>query len=120
VRYLELLAEATQTTDPAANGAGGTMFRMLGYMAIFFFIFWFIVFRPRKHEQRQREQMLKQLKKHDKVVTIGGMIGTVMEVRDDEVIVKIDDSSNTRVKFIRGSIQRVVNPAEDDKSSKSQ
>lgn len=123
MNMIDLVAQATQAvSEPAEDAAQnrGGMWQMLGYMAILFFIFWFIVFRPRKQEQKQREKLLGQIKKHDKVMTIGGVIGTVMEVRDDEVILKVDDNSNTRMKFIRGSIQKVITPTDkkDDREYK--
>ena len=49
---------------------------------------------------------LASIKKYDKVMTIGGIIGTVMEIREDEVILKVDDNTNTRMKFSRSAIQR--------------
>jgi preprotein translocase subunit YajC len=86
----------------------------LGLMAI---IFWFLLFRPKQKEQKQRNQMLSSLKKYDKVMTIGGVIGTVMEVREDEVVLKVDESTNARIKFSRGAIQRILTSAEPDNKS---
>ena len=83
----------------------GTLLLPLGAI---FLIYYFILLRPRSKEQKQRQGMLNELKKYDKVVTIGGVMGTVMEVREKEVILKVDDSSNTRIKFLRSSIQRVL------------
>ena len=110
--YVELLAQTTQ----AVNGNGpepkavppASPWLMVGWIVIIVFVFWMLLFRPRKQEQKQHEEMLRKLKKHDKVMTIGGVIGTVMEVRDDEVIVKVDDNSNTRMRFARRAIQKVV------------
>jgi preprotein translocase subunit YajC len=72
--------------------------------------FYFIVMRPQlksqKNKRKQHEDLMTNLKKNDKVVTIGGIIGTVAEVADDRVTLKIDD--NTRVKFTRSSIQDLL------------
>lgn len=97
------VTDAVTTSQPAPSAGNPWIF--LGIMAL---VFWFVVFRPRKKEQNQRADMLKSLKKHDKVMTIGGVIGTVMEVRDDEVVLKVDDNSNTRIRFIRSAIQKVL------------
>lgn len=67
--------------------------------------FYFIMMRPQQKEARRRKQMLAALKKNDKVVTIGGIIGTVVDLNDNRVTLRIDDS--TRVKFIRSSIQSI-------------
>lgn len=71
-------------------------------------IFYFLLIRPQKREQAARESMLSALKKNDRVVTIGGMIGTIANITADgqEVTLKVDD--NTRIRMIRSSIQRVL------------
>jgi preprotein translocase subunit YajC len=111
-----LLAQESTTAPeaPTQQPQGGPM-QLLIMFAIFFVIFYFIALRPRQKEQKKRAQMLQAVKKYDKIMTIGGIVGTVMEVREDEVIVKVDDNNNTRIKFTRGSIQRVVNSADTDK-----
>ncbi len=70
---------------------------------------------PRRREQSRRDQLLKNLKKNDRVVTIGGMFGSVVNISGDgkEVTLKVDDS--TRIKFRRTAIADVVSeetPAE--------
>lgn len=116
---MNLLAQATQpTTQPQGPGGGGMMEMLLMFAAIGA-VFYFIMLRPKQKEQKQRQDMLNNVQKYDKVMTIGGVVGTVMEVRDDEVIVKVDESTNTRMKFIRGAIQKVITDKDDklDKAS---
>ena len=52
--------------------------------------------------------MLNAIRKHDRVQTIGGLIGSVVEIKTDTVILKVDESSNTRITFSRSSIQQVI------------
>ena len=52
--------------------------------------------------------MLDTLKKGDRVQTIGGVLGTVVEARDTDVLVKVDESSNTKIRFSRNAIHRVL------------
>lgn len=66
-----------------------------------------------RREKKKRQRMLGALKKGDKVQTIGGMLGAVVEVRDEHVMVKIDENTNTRVKFSRSAIQSVLQDKED-------
>ena len=99
-------------TQPTQPQGPGYMFIWILFAIV---IFWFILFRPKQKERREKQQLLSSIKKYDKVLTIGGIIGTVMEVRDDEVIIKVDDNSNTRMKFIRGAIQKVISSAESEK-----
>ena len=70
--------------------------------------FYFFVIRNQKKEQASREALLAGLKKNDKVVTIGGIIGSVANISADgqEVTLKVDD--NTRIKFTRTAIQKVL------------
>jgi len=69
-----------------------------------------------KTEQKKRDDMLKNMKRGDRVLTIGGILGTVVDVRDSEVMLKVDESSNTKIKFTRDAIKRVVE--EDTAASK--
>ena len=55
--------------------------------------------------------MLSSLKKGDKITSIGGIVGTVIEVRDDEVTVKVDETGNVRMKFARWAIRGVGDAA---------
>ncbi len=64
-----------------------------------------------RRERRRREQLLAGISKFDRVQTIGGIIGTVQEVRGDEVVLKVDENSNTRIRFARSAIQQVIKSA---------
>lgn len=59
-------------------------------------------------EKKKRQAMLSALAKHDRVQTVGGIIGTIVELRDDEMVLKVDESSNTRIRFARSAIQTVL------------
>jgi preprotein translocase subunit YajC len=59
--------------------------------------------------------MLPNVKKGDKITTIGGIVGTIVEMREKDVTVKIDESANTRVKFARWAIRGVGAPDEEEK-----
>ena len=62
----------------------------------------------KKREKREREEMYARLKKNDRILTVGGVIGTLISVKDDEVVLKVDESSNTKMTFIRSSVQRIL------------
>ncbi|MEO1237040.1 MAG: preprotein translocase subunit YajC [Planctomycetota bacterium] len=61
-----------------------------------------------RKEKKRRAQMLEQLAKGAKVQTAGGVLGTVVEVRDEEVVVKVDENSNTRMRFAKSAISAVL------------
>lgn len=69
--------------------------------------FYFFLLRPKNKQEKQRVAMLNALKKGDRIQTIGGILGTVVETRDDEVVVKVDETSNTKITFSRNAIHRV-------------
>lgn len=80
----------------------------LSLMLIVLVIFYVVMIRSKRRQDRQRQDMLNSLKKGDRVQTIGGILGTIVETRDDEVVVKVDESSNTKIRFTRGAIHRVL------------
>ena len=105
----------TQQADPATEGEPGPGARqtkglggMLIPMVLMFIVLYFFLFRGPKKKQQQHKQMLEALKKNDRVRTIGGIIGTVVDIRDDEVVIKIDESNNTKMRLIRGAISKVT------------
>jgi preprotein translocase subunit YajC len=102
ISTLLLLAEEAPKKAPQADG--WTMFVPLVAVAV---LFYFMLIRPQKREQNNRQSMLRALKKNDRVVTIGGIIGTVVNISDgDEITLRVDD--NTRLRFMRSAIQRVL------------
>ncbi len=94
-----------ENTNTGGGSFGGQLiFMLLGLMVLMFIMTSF----SQKKEKRRRAEMLESLKKNDKVVTIGGVIGTVVEVKATEITLKVDESSNTRMRFSRSSIQGVI------------
>jgi preprotein translocase subunit YajC len=71
-------------------------------------VFYFFLFRSKKNTEKKRTDMLNQLKRGDRVQTIGGIIGNVVEAREHEVMLKVDESSNTKIRFARSAIHRVL------------
>jgi len=107
---LHLLADGATTTQPTvpipwwANPQD--MFLVLIFGMLIFFMF--TSSRTRKKEQQMRQDMLKAMKRGDRVLTAGGILGTVVEVRDEDVVLKVDETSNTKIKFTRDAIKRVL------------
>jgi preprotein translocase subunit YajC len=76
-------------------------------------------FSARK-QRKQKEKMVSELKKHDRVVTTGGMIGFVAEVKPDVVVLKLEEGRDTRVTFTRDAIAAVVKRGADEPADKSE
>ncbi|MHC4119558.1 MAG: preprotein translocase subunit YajC [Planctomycetota bacterium] len=87
---------------------GAQQFIFIGLMLVMMYL---ILFRGPRKKQQQHKQMMQELKKNDKVQTIGGIIGTVVDIKDDEVTLKIDESNNTKMKILRSAISK--NMSED-------
>lgn len=81
-------------------------------------IFYFMIIRPQNKKQKETERMLKELKKGDKVVTIGGLRGEVQDVKDDTIVIKVDPDSNTKLEFNRSAVASLVQPPVPQKDAK--
>jgi preprotein translocase subunit YajC len=83
---------------------------MLPFFAIIMVLFWLIVIRPQKSKERDFKTMLANLKKNDRVVTIGGIHGVVTNVQKeiDRVTIRVDESTGTTLRVGLNAIGRVV------------
>ena len=110
--HLLLLAEAA--TDP--QGQGSLLFTLFPFLIIGL-LGWFLMIRPMKRQEHERQALLAALKKNDKVVTSGGIIGIVAAIKEkeDEVTLKVDESSNVRLRVTKGSIVRILGGDEPSK-----
>jgi len=98
--------------EGAEAGAGSVIGSFLPFIAIIL-IFYFLIIRPQNKKRKETEKMLGALKKGDKIVTIGGVYGTIQSVKETTVIVKVDD--NVKLEFLRSAISNVITPAKEDK-----
>ena len=69
---------------------------------------YFVMFRGPKKRQKEQKKVMDDMKKNDRVRTIGGILGTIVDIRDDEVVIKIDESNNTKMRMVRNAIATVV------------
>jgi len=107
-------ATTTVSTDP--NAPGGTprgrgplgSYGNLIFLGLMFVLMYMILFRGPRKKQQQHKQMVQTLSKNDKVRTIGGIIGTVVDIKGDEVTLKVDESNNTKIKVIASAIGKNV------------
>jgi preprotein translocase subunit YajC len=106
------------TMNPLAMGspAGGatqqgSMLPMIGYMVIFFALFYFLMIRPQARREKERKKMIDEMKTGDRVLFCGGMLGTVTNVKDQVLIIKIAD--NVKVEVARGAVLRVLSADEN-------
>ncbi len=102
--------QTTTTAQSDPNAPTGTMKRspfggtQLIFLAMMFVLMYMILFRGPRKKQQQHKQMVQSLSKNDRIQTIGGIIGTVVDIKEDEITLKIDESNNTKIKILRSAI----------------
>ncbi len=104
------LAE-TQAAQAAQAGSMG-MTGMLIYFGVLILVFYFLFIRPNKKRQRTMQNMLDSMQKGDEIVTIGGIMGKVFDIRQDCVIIE-SSADNTKIKFEKTSIAKVLTVHDD-------
>ncbi len=110
------IAQTTQATGATSQPAAPVptwvqMFRSVGSMLPIFLliiVFFWMTSRSRRKQERQKQDMLGAMKRGDRVQTIGGILGNIVEVHENWILVKVDESNNTKVKFARSAIHRVL------------
>ena len=110
----------TLLADAPAGGAplgGGNLWSLAITFLPIIVLFYLLMLRPQKQEQAKRAKMLEALKKNDRVVTVGGMYGVVTNVHPeaDEVTLKVDETTNTKIRVQLSAISRVL--GEENSSS---
>jgi len=79
-------------------------------MGVIFVIFYFLLWRPQQKERKQQEELLASLQKGDRVYTAAGMLGTIVEVRDQELLIEI--AERVHITIERSSVRRKAGTAE--------
>lgn len=109
--FQKLIVYAQETDGAAGDTSGGPP--MWPMLVMFFAIMWFLLIRPNQKRDRERREMLSSLSKGDRVVTNGGMCGTIVGLNDRTVVLKISEDPLTKVEFLRQAIAQV--PPQDSK-----
>ena len=95
------------TVKPVVKNPKGQWQQFI-FIGLIFVVMYFIMFRGPRKKQQQQKQMIMSLKKNDRVQTIGGILGTVLEVSDTEVVLKIDEANNTKIRVLPSAVSRVI------------
>ncbi len=94
--------------------AGGSLFELFFPLILVFAIIYFMILRPQQKRQKQHAQMIEALRRGDRVVTQGGIIGKVSKVLDDEIEIEIAD--NVRIHAVKNMVVSVNSKGEPAKS----
>jgi preprotein translocase subunit YajC len=76
-----------------------------------FAVFYFFIIRSQRRERQKQINMLNSLKRNDRVQTVGGIIGTIVDVTPGEVVLKVDEANNVKMRFVRSAVKEVVRDA---------
>ena len=97
--------------SPGGSGQSQAVVQIL-FLAALFAIFYFLLIRPQQRQRRDREAMLNAVKRGDKVVTSGGLHGTVVGLSEHTVVLKVTDQ--VKLEFERSAIGRIVAQGEKE------
>lgn len=105
-----------QLAQAAPSGGTGAFISMLIPFALMFVLLYVLIIRPQRKKEQERLNMIQNVKKNDYVLTTGGIYGTVIGIKDNEVTLKIDDANNTKIKLAKSAIIGVEKsvPASDN------
>ena len=93
--------------------AGGSSAMSIVMLVSIFAIFYFLLIRPQRKKEKERQAMIDAVKKGDKVTTIGGIKGMVTNVKESTVMVKVDD--NVKLEFTKSAVSSVDSSKDDPK-----
>jgi len=96
-----------------ADVGGSPLFSLLPLIAIFL-VFYFLLFLPNQRRQKKQQEMLSNLKNGDRVVTSGGIHGTIVGLRDDYIVLRVPPEQ-VKLELLRSAVTTVENPPEESK-----
>lgn len=108
--------EGGQGAAAPAAGTGSSIPVMLITFAAIIGIFYFLVIRPQNRKQKEAQKMLQSLRKNDRVATVGGIRGTIVSVKDDTVVIRVDD--NVKMEFSKSAVSQVIERREEPEPAK--
>ncbi|HQO01252.1 MAG TPA: preprotein translocase subunit YajC [Spirochaetota bacterium] len=100
--------QAAPAAQSAAQPGGGSMWTSFIPIIAMIVIFYFLLIRPSQKKEKDRKKMLEAVQKGDKVITVGGIYGTVVNVKPEENIIVLKIGDGTKVDFAKSAIQSKV------------
>ena len=97
----------------AAGAGGGFDLMALAPLVLIFVVFYFLLIRPQQKRAKEHKEMLSKIRRNDRIVTNGGLMGKVAKVNDDRDEIELDIAENVRVKVRRGMVAEVTSKGED-------
>ncbi|MBQ4631035.1 MAG: preprotein translocase subunit YajC [Clostridia bacterium] len=118
MNLFEITAYAEGTSE-AAGGGGASMLVSLIPLVLIIAIMYFLMIRPQKKKEKLKQEMLSQLIVGDKILTIGGIHGKIVEIKGENLIIETGKASEaSTLKITRWAISEVTKPGDEVKASK--
>ena len=117
MRLSEVLALATPTAPGTEPDPRGQMLQMVGMFVILGVMFYFLLIRPQQKQRKEQENMIKNVKSGDRILTTGGIYGIVTNVKEKSLMVKIAD--NVKVEIAKSAVGSVVQKSAESDGSNS-
>ena len=103
MNFIAIMLQAVAAGAAGQQGGGMSMWIML---ILIFAVMWLFMIRPQRKQQKEMEQFRNSLKKGDKVITAGGIYGTIAEVKENERYVVLRVDNDVKIRVDKGSIQK--------------
>ena len=103
-----LFAQAAE--GPAAPPAAGPWDSLFLFLPLILIFFWFFLLRPQQKQEEKQRKMIDSLEKNDRVLTVGGLLGTIhlVDKEHNEVVLKVDDGNGTKIRFVLSAVHTVL------------
>lgn len=117
ITAVAMLASCYPTTTDGTEASTNTnstqsFLIMIGFVVLLFVMMYFLTIRPQRKRQQQHQQMMQAIQRGDKVITIGGLYGTVESVSEDSIVIKVE--SGTTMRFVKSAIANKVETPEPE------
>jgi preprotein translocase subunit YajC len=97
--------------NPSGTEGGPSLLTSFIPILLLFVIFYFLLIRPQQKKQKQHQSLISSLRRGDKIVTNGGLYGTVVDVKDHVIVLKIAD--DVKVELVKNAVATVIEKRED-------
>ncbi|HCD36547.1 preprotein translocase subunit YajC [Chlorobium phaeovibrioides] len=111
----EFISALLLFAPPTTGGPAPNPIIQLVPLVLIFVVFYFFMIRPQQKKQKDREKVLESLKRGDRIVTIGGMHGTVAGIDTEKKTVLVQVADNTKIKFDRSAVANIDKQESGDK-----
>ncbi len=94
----------------------GSFMTLLIPFALMFAILYFLIIRPQRQKEKHRREMVENIRKNDRIVTSGGIHGVVISVKEKDIVVRVDDAKDVKLKIDRSAVTTVTIPKSEQEN----